>query len=72
MGPQKTGTTGTAAPPAQSTQSTQSTTSPAAYYAPTAIDSAQDVIAIGKGPGTDALKGFIDNTQIFQILSGQL
>jgi alkaline phosphatase len=41
---------------------------PAAFYAPTAIDSAQDVIAIGKGPGTEALKGVIDNTQIFQIL----
>ena len=45
---------------------------PAAFYAPTAIDSAQDVIAVGKGPGTDALKGVIDNTQIFQILESGL
>ena len=37
---------------------------PAAFYAPTAIDSAEDVIAIGKGPGTEALQGVIDNTQI--------
>jgi len=45
---------------------------PAAFYAPTAVNSAQDVIAIGRGPGTDALKGIIDNTAIFQILEGQL
>ncbi len=45
---------------------------PAAVYAPTAIDSAQDVIAIGRGPGTEALKGVIDNTAIFQILEGAL
>lgn len=45
---------------------------PAAFYAPTAVNSAQDVIAIGRGPGTEALKGVIDNTAIFQILEGQL
>ena len=45
---------------------------PAAFYAPAAVDSAQDVIAVGKGPGTEALKGVIDNTQIFQILEGDL
>jgi alkaline phosphatase len=45
---------------------------PAAFYAPTAVDSAQDVIAVGKGPGTEALKGVIDNTQIYQILEGDL
>jgi alkaline phosphatase len=44
----------------------------AAVYAPTAIDSAQDVIAIGRGPGTEALKGVIDNTEIYQILAGAL
>ena len=49
-----------------------STNEPAAVYAPTAIDSAQDVIAIGRGPGTEALKGVIDNTEIFQILAGGL
>ena len=45
---------------------------PAAFYEHTAIDSAQDVIAVGKGPGTEALKGVIDDTQIFQILEGGL
>jgi alkaline phosphatase len=45
---------------------------PAACYAPAAINSAQDVIAIGRGPGTEALRGVIDNTEIFQILQGAL
>jgi len=46
---------------------------PAAFYTyPTAINSAEDVIAIGRGPGTDALKGVIDNTEIFRILQGAL
>jgi len=47
-------------------------TEPAAFYAPTAVDSAQDVIAVGKGQGTEELKGVIDNTQIFRILEGGL
>jgi alkaline phosphatase len=70
-GPQKPagapGTQGSPAPPyADGNQ-------PAAYYTqPAAIDSAQDVIAIGKGPGTEALRGVIDNTEIFQILQGAL
>ena len=46
---------------------------PAAFYtSPTAINSAEDVIAIGRGPGTEALKGVIDNTEIFEILQGEL
>jgi alkaline phosphatase len=49
---------------------TRSGNEPAAFYAPTAVDSAQDVIAVGRGPGTDALKGVIDNTQVFEILEG--
>jgi len=75
MGPQKTTVAptpagapapqGSPAPPASDNE-------PAGFYAPTAIDSAQDVIAIGKGPGTEALKGVIDNTQIYQILEGAL
>ncbi len=70
MGPQKpvapaAGAQGAPAPPPSADE-------PAAFYAPTAIDSAQDVIAIGKGPGTEALKGVIDNTAIFQILEGSL
>ena len=48
-------------------------TEPAAYYTqPAAIDSAEDVIAIGKGPGTEAINGVIDNTEIFRILAHAL
>jgi alkaline phosphatase len=61
-----------AASPQGSPAPTPSGNQPAAIYAPTAIDSAQDVIAIGRGPGTEALKGVIDNTEIFQILAGAL
>jgi len=69
QGLQKPAVTGTAqGSPAPSPSGNQ----PAAFYAPTAIDSAQDVIAVGKGPGTEALKGVIDNTQIFQILESGL
>jgi alkaline phosphatase len=67
-GPQKPGASGSPAP-----SSMADVNQPAAYYAqPSAIDSAQDVIAIGKGPGTEALRGVIDNTEIFQIISGAL
>jgi alkaline phosphatase len=46
---------------------------PAAFYTnPTSINDAEDVIAIGRGPGTDAIKGVIDNTEIFQILKPSL
>jgi alkaline phosphatase len=71
-GPQKvTGTTGVSASQDGSPAPGLGGDEPAAFYtAPTAINSAEDVIAIGRGPGTEALKGVIDNTEIFQILRG--
>lgn len=45
---------------------------PAAFYAKSALDTAEDVIGLGAGPGTDALNGVIDNTQVFAILRDQL
>jgi len=78
MGPQKLAILPSPPTPAgaQSSQASPAPASsgnqPAAVYANTAVDSAQDVIAIGKGPGTEALKGVIDNTQIFQILESGL
>jgi alkaline phosphatase len=41
---------------------------PAAFYAPVALDAAEDVVAFGIGPGTEALAGSIDNTAIFEII----
>jgi alkaline phosphatase len=45
---------------------------PAAFFAPAAVNSAEDVIAVGIGPGSEAIHGFMDNTTIFQILKGNL
>jgi alkaline phosphatase len=45
---------------------------PAAFYAPSALPTVEDVIAFGSGRGADALDGTIDNTDIFKILSDEL
>jgi len=46
--------------------------SPAAFYAPSSINCAGDVIAVGSGPGSERLKGFIDNTVVYRILKENL
>jgi alkaline phosphatase len=45
---------------------------PAAAYAPQARNTVDDVLAAGRGPGTESLHGFLDNTVIFKIIAGQL
>lgn len=45
---------------------------PAAFYAPAALDTVDDVVAFGAGPGTEALRGSIDNTAIFQLIGDLL
>ena len=45
---------------------------PAAAYAPEARNTVSDVLAVGRGPGTEVLRGFEDNTIIFKIIAGQL
>jgi alkaline phosphatase len=45
---------------------------PAAFYAPAALETVEDVIAFGNGPGTSAINGSIENTAIFKILRDQL
>ena len=47
-------------------------TEPAAFYARSALNTVEDVIAFGTGPGTEALHGTIDNTQIFKIIRDEL
>ncbi|MEO6053208.1 MAG: hypothetical protein ABIP97_04275, partial [Chthoniobacterales bacterium] len=37
-----------------------------------AIGIAEDVMAVGTGPGSEKLKGFQDNTVIYQILKENL
>jgi alkaline phosphatase len=45
---------------------------PAAFYAPAARNTADDVLAAGRGAGTETLHGFLDNTVIFKIIADQL
>ena len=41
---------------------------PAAFYAPAALDTLEDMVAFGSGPGSDGLQGSIDNTVIFTLI----
>lgn len=41
---------------------------PAAFQTPIALNTAEDVVAAGQGPGAEKLRGFIDNTAIFELL----
>ena len=45
---------------------------PAAFTVPSALNTAEDVIAVGKGDGAARLRGFIENTAIFHILRDAL
>jgi alkaline phosphatase len=45
---------------------------PAALYVPSAFNTADDMIAVGAGPGTEALQGSIENTAVFRIIHDQL
>jgi alkaline phosphatase len=45
---------------------------PAAFQTPSALNTAEDVIAVGLGNGAEKLRGFTDNTAIFEILHDAL
>ena len=45
---------------------------PAAIFALSALNTAEDVVVVGSGPGTEALHGFMDNTSIFEIIRNSL
>jgi alkaline phosphatase len=45
---------------------------PAAFQTPSALNTAEDVLAVGKGPGAEKLRGFMDNTGIFRLLKNAL
>lgn len=45
---------------------------PAAFQTPSGMNTAEDVIAIGRGEGAEKLRGFLDNTAIFSILKDAL
>ena len=43
-------------------------TEPAAFLTPAAVNTAEDVVAVGRGAGSEKLQGFIENTAIFDLL----
>ena len=45
---------------------------PAARETPGAVNTAEDVLALGRGLGGEKVRGFLDNTDIFQILRDAL
>ena len=45
---------------------------PAAFQTVSALNNAEDVLALGRGDGAEKLHGFLDNTAIFQILRDAL
>jgi alkaline phosphatase len=59
---------GTVESPSEKTQDSE----PAAVYAKSALNTVEDVVAFGAGPGTEMLRGSIDNTQIFKIIRDEL
>jgi alkaline phosphatase len=45
---------------------------PAAVYTKAALNTVDDVVAFGSGPGTNDLRGVLDNTVIFEIIRDHL
>ena len=45
---------------------------PAAFYAKPALNTVDDTVGFGGGPGTEVLRGSTDNTTIFKILRDEL
>src|SRR5207237_7265275 len=45
---------------------------PAAFYTKSALETVDDVVALGSGQGTEALQGTIDNTRIFRLIRDEL
>ncbi|MGI8957876.1 MAG: alkaline phosphatase [Chthoniobacterales bacterium] len=60
------------APPREGPGNSSSVQEPAAAYAPEARNTVNDVLAAGRGPGTEVLHGFLDNTVIFKIIADEL
>jgi alkaline phosphatase len=50
----------------------QANIEPAAFQTPSALETAEDVVAVGRGDGSEKLRGFIDNTRIFEIVRDAL
>jgi alkaline phosphatase len=74
-GPKGTHSYGTAKTPAENSRlenSPAENSEPAAFYTKSALETVENVVALGEGPGTQMLHGSIDNTQIFRIIRDEL
>jgi len=60
------------APPSSAQSTPEPPQEPAAFYAPTALETVEDVIVFGAGPTADALHGSLDDTAIFRIIRDSL
>jgi alkaline phosphatase len=58
--------------PEASPNASPATEEPAAFFAPSALHTVEDVVAFGSGPGAEALHGTLDNTAIFELLRKNL
>ncbi|HZR78949.1 MAG TPA: alkaline phosphatase [Chthoniobacterales bacterium] len=58
--------------PAQNPSPQKEQSEPAAFYSKSALSTVEDVVAFGSGPGSEAVRGTIDNTQIFKALRDEL
>jgi alkaline phosphatase len=61
-----------ATPPPAPAESDKTSGEPAAFYAPSAANTADDAIVAGFGPGSERLRGFLDNTFVFDLIRSKL
>ena len=54
--------------PTASPSSPEPPQEPAAFYAPAALETVEDVVVFGSGQGSDAFHGTLDNTAVFKII----
>jgi alkaline phosphatase len=54
------------------TQAPRAKSEPAAFLAPSGLNNAEDVVAAGKGAGSQKLHGFMESTAIFELLKDAL
>jgi alkaline phosphatase len=59
-------------PPNEGPKPDEQDSEPAAFYTKSALNTVEDVLAFGTGPGTDRLRGCVDNTQIFRMIRDEL
>lgn len=55
-------------PPAAAPSPVEPPQEPAAFYAPAALETVEDVVVFGSGQGAESFKGTIDNTAVFKII----